>query len=159
MSYTDTEWTFACFAHSSNVFMLDICLYQYFLGRDGQTMAVDTLIRRQDDLYNNAVNVKNRFIELKSKLSDIHSSTALIPLMKLLGVYFKIVIICQPSKKETRKSVHELVDFFRIIDYDMKKFYNYYKWKGLKYVKLYEQIGLSVYPIYNIYNKYFIFKK
>lgn len=153
MSYTDTEWTFACFAHSSTVQFIDVCLYQYYLGREGQTMAIDALIRRQDDLYENAINVLNRYNPLHTRLAHIHRKTALIPLFKLLSVYFKVALICQPSNKTSKFRLKTIVKAIRDTEENIPRFFLRYRWKGIPYVWLYYMTGLSFYPLYKIFKK------
>ena len=153
ISYTDTEWTFACFAHAATVQFVNVCLYQYYLGREGQTMSIDALIRRQDDLYENAINVLASYHMLYTKLSDMHRATALTPLLKLLSVYFKVAVVCQPSTMETKRRVNTIIEGVKAADLTMRNFYKHYLWKGIPYVWLYHKVGLSLHPIYKSFKK------
>lgn len=38
ISYTDTEWVFSPITHVKTIYYIDVCIYQYLLGREGQTM-------------------------------------------------------------------------------------------------------------------------
>lgn len=45
ISYTDTEWAYIPLQSVNNVFYMNETLYQYFVGREGQTMDQSVLIR------------------------------------------------------------------------------------------------------------------
>ncbi len=45
MSYTDQEWMGEPMTTVDTVYYLDVCLYQYLVGRDGQTVDPNTLIK------------------------------------------------------------------------------------------------------------------
>lgn len=45
MSYTDQEWMGKPMTTVNTVYYMDICLYQYLVGRNGQTISPETLMR------------------------------------------------------------------------------------------------------------------
>lgn len=45
VSYTDTEWCFSPIVNASSIYYIPGCLYLYFMGREGQTMAPEVFKR------------------------------------------------------------------------------------------------------------------
>jgi glycosyltransferase involved in cell wall biosynthesis len=50
ISYTDTEWSIIPLLYVKTMVCLPICLYQYLVGRDGQTMEASVLYNRRGHL-------------------------------------------------------------------------------------------------------------
>lgn len=93
--YTDTEWATVLMAICRTYFCLDVNVYRYTIGRDGQSMSPDQLIR----------NMSHLFIVLKSLIAIYNSNNKNIDNQRLFNyiinrhkqVYFIAVNNWQPA--------------------------------------------------------------
>ncbi len=46
--YTDLEYVYTPLSCARDFYALDLCLYQYLVGRDGQSVAIDVLVKNND---------------------------------------------------------------------------------------------------------------
>ena len=58
--YTDTEYSYTPLACASNIYFLDISLYQYFLGRNDQSMASDVLLKNFNHILTEITQIQVR---------------------------------------------------------------------------------------------------
>lgn len=49
VSYTDMEWVFHPMSVVNTVYYCQLCIYKYFMGRKGQTVDYDVILKRQGD--------------------------------------------------------------------------------------------------------------
>lgn len=63
ISYTDMQFVFYSILYSSTVGFCDYNIYQYCLGRDGQTMSVSSMIKNHNHFY---LNAKRLLLEYKN---------------------------------------------------------------------------------------------
>ena len=50
ISYTDTEWAVLPLPSAKNITYIDLCVYKYFLGREGQTVSPDNYLKNNTQI-------------------------------------------------------------------------------------------------------------
>lgn len=68
--YTDVEFCFYSILYAETVTFLNINLYQYFLGREGQSVSINTSIKRYNDFFLVTYRLITDFIKQESNLSE-----------------------------------------------------------------------------------------
>ena len=64
ISYTDQEWCFFPLMHVKTMLYVDVPLYDYFMGRPGQTMSPESLKKTIDHVIKVANNMLEKYIQL-----------------------------------------------------------------------------------------------
>ncbi len=70
ISYTDIEYCYFPLAKAKTFRYIDIVLYQYLVGRDGQTVSVESSIKHFRDYHMVASRVLNDYASIQSELSE-----------------------------------------------------------------------------------------
>ena len=65
ISYTDTEYCYFPIIYATTFVFLDVNLYQYLIGREGQTVSKEAIIRNQDNFYKVAKRILSDYISNK----------------------------------------------------------------------------------------------
>lgn len=94
ISYTDTEWTTLPIMNVSSVFYIPIYIYNYFVGRAGQTITPKIFIKRRQDVYI----IHNRILEFCTEYHLLKGNISLFYLKRLKGFYnhlFTLSLICR----------------------------------------------------------------
>lgn len=66
ISYTDQEWCFFPIMEARTMFYIDVPLYNYFIGRPGQTMSPESLKKTVEHVIKVADNMLEKYIQLDS---------------------------------------------------------------------------------------------
>lgn len=81
ISYTDTEYCFYPFCAANNMMFFNVNLYQYFIGREGQTVSKDSVIKNFDHFYKvgkrmlyNYLQNKNLSVNKRNSLANFISN-------------------------------------------------------------------------------------
>lgn len=109
ISYTDTEWAVIPLYHCKNFTCLDIIVYHYFLGREGQTVSPEKISKS----INQLVTVFFRLIDF---YNDYPTDS---PLKKSLFImtYYRLEFLCFTAMKYWDGSIAEM---FKDFDYRLK---------------------------------------
>lgn len=137
ISYTDTEYVYFPLKFAKNIMFLDIILYQYFLGRDGQSVSSAVSSKSIGNYYKILNRLLNDYISLlhgfipKQRLFNIS-----IPLYNIARAYFVNSIIRASYSEENDIRMHEVL--LKIKDNDIRLFENLLNTKSCKvpYIKL-----------------------
>ena len=70
ISYTDTQFVFYAVLYSNTCVFYDLPIYQYYLGRDGQTMSMASMIKSNMHFYKNGKVLLDEFIQLPRTVSE-----------------------------------------------------------------------------------------
>lgn len=90
ISYTDTEWSIIPFVHCKTIRFLDLLLYRYLLGREGQTMDPKSIAKSLTQLFM----VLNSLTESYSTFNGSPSAKALFKqflIERHIYVYFQSI--------------------------------------------------------------------
>lgn len=107
--YTDHMFIFFCIAHSKSFKYIDNAMYQYRLGRDGQSVSLQGLLKHTDDTLKvlNAEFDYLRKIKLEPEQLDI--------IHDYMAILAKDVIVCNllhnctPNRKQQIKSIDKTI--------------------------------------------------
>ena len=105
ISYTDTEFIFYPLAAVKTILPLNICLYYWTWGREGQTSAVKAMKKSLNDRYKTTIRVLNDYIkDTKTGKAQKYYQAALVALT--LGEYYATFLLYlgknEHEKEESR---------------------------------------------------------
>lgn len=70
ISYTDNQFAFYSILYSETCAFFDKPIYYYYLGRDGQTMTVTSMIKSNMHFYENAKRLLETFVKLTPEINE-----------------------------------------------------------------------------------------
>ena len=111
ISYTDTQFVFYSILYSKSIKFCPYNIYQYCLGRDGQTMSVSSMLKNNEHFYINAKRLLldyRQYVELNNYSAKIESLKCCINYELLC--YRDIVLAYLKYNKEELKLFQELVE-------------------------------------------------
>lgn len=90
ISYTDTEWSFIPFMNLTTVCYFQIKIYNYLVGRNGQTMAPDVFLKKFDEM----LCVRTKLLDFCTNHNLFYSEKSLFYRHRLLGFYIRTYTDC-----------------------------------------------------------------
>lgn len=147
ISYTDTEYVFYPLAHVKNIIFFDITLYQYFVGRDGQTVSISSRIQHAEDMFR----IVNRMLE--NPLSKEQNNTYYLQcgyMTHAIATYYHIILVLQKLTKSNKMRLIEFDKKVKRYDSNLYKLLNKVKCMGIPYIYFWRTFHLSIIPS-NIY--------
>lgn len=151
ISYTDVEWTFLPITTVQTAFYLNQPLYNYLLGREGQTMNQNNVIRNINSLKTLSLSLIKNYTNSYIKNDLYQQYLRYRILLELIRIY-KIYLIFK------QKDYKELIDFDKQIEQTNKEIYdsleNFTINKYLKYIRVWRRFkyNKAIYPFlaYNL---------
>lgn len=139
ISYTDTQFVFSSLLYSKSVSFISLRIYNYYLGRDGQTMSAASLVKSYMHLFWNAEKMVDDFVKWKEYLSANKIGILMKPIFLELGTFYGTVFqyIDHPTEK------------LRLLDTIIKK-----SKKSINPCPIYD--GMMKYNTYKLWKKYHI---
>lgn len=147
ISYTDTEYVYYPLIMAKTLIPFDIVLYCYNIGREGQTVSVDSMIKNRDSY----TKLYSRFIKdynyIKGNLSSMTVRRNILTSIvhNMLRIYIKYSSYDIKIEKELRCILKEIKDS----DRELYNLIIYKKVHGLHPYKLWEILGKLWFVIYN----------
>ena len=86
ISYTDAEWATLPIINVSSVYYVPLCIYNYFVGRDGQTMDPKIFFSRRMDVFH----VYTRILEFCADNNLLQSSISSFYIKRLKNYYLQL---------------------------------------------------------------------
>lgn len=86
ISYTDTEWTTLPIMNVSSVFYIPIHIYNYLVGRSGQTVDPNIYIKKRHETYL----IHNRILDFCIENHLLKGNISLFYLKRLKGIYNRL---------------------------------------------------------------------
>ena len=111
ISYTDTEFVFYPLAAVKKILPLDICLYYWTLGREGQTSSSEKMLEMIDDRYKTTKRVLDDYIKEKNTGSAQREYQAALVTLTM-GVYYSVILTIDKTDAEERRA-RELYDLMK----------------------------------------------
>jgi glycosyltransferase involved in cell wall biosynthesis len=98
ISYTDTEYIFYPLGHIKSYTYLNIILYKYYIGRNGQSISLSSMVRNKEHFYL----LIYRMIEYlgQNNCSDKVKKFRYFILESLCCTYYRIILIFNRKSKE-----------------------------------------------------------
>lgn len=108
ISYTDNEFVYFPYNHIDKVVFLDYDVYQYFIGREGQSVSLKDSLKRINDVYI----IANRFLDDYAENKDTYTTDLVRDVKENYVIrsfvgYFN-VILANPKKDETEEKLKVL---------------------------------------------------
>lgn len=124
ISYTDQEWIFYPMLKARTVKFFDLYLYQYVLGREGQTMNLKTLYRNIWMIENLIMQMLARLKDSKNKIPNCKQKYAENVLKIQIRLIYEVELLQQKKKNCNVKFLREMekellsynIDFYKIFD-------------------------------------------
>lgn len=93
ISYTDTQFVFYSILYAENISFFESVIYNYYLGRDGQTASKTSVIRSHMHLYQNAERLIEEYISYTEKLSKNKIDNLVSPIFSEIYAFYKTVFL------------------------------------------------------------------
>lgn len=144
--YTDTEYVYFGLIHSLTLYALDITLYQYFIGRDDQSVSFISL---KNNLHHRWIIIK-RLIEDKSYLMGNLNSNNIKNniLFSLFSVILSCNLLYSFYNKDKDETMYEIMMLFKRDNISLYKKLIALKVKKIPYVKMWLNIRFFYYIIF-----------
>lgn len=101
ISYTDTQFVFSSLLFSDTVSFIPLRIYNYYLGRDGQTMSTASLLKSYMHLYKNAEKMVGDYTKWDKPISKTKVDLLMKPIFLEIGTFYGTVFkyLDYPSEK------------------------------------------------------------
>lgn len=110
ISYTDTQFVFYSFLYAHSLSFFGATIYNYYLGRDGQTMSKESLIRSHMQLFQNAERMVNEYVANNEKLSKNKMNCLMASIFLEIGTYYGIVFMDIKDNTKQLSLLEDLVN-------------------------------------------------
>ena len=139
ISYTDTEFNYFCLLYSETISFMDIDVYKYLIGREGQTISPEASIKHADNYLKVARRLLDDYVSRTNSISLSRKNNIVIPIKKILSCFFNTELLAKNKEDINKAGVKELIEKCECSGIDIRSF-DYHK---LKYVYFYNKFGLS----------------
>lgn len=144
ISYTDIEFCYFPLTSARTFLYVGVCLYNYFIGREGQTVAKEAEIRHYNDFYlvcrrivPDYINKCTSFSLNRKKMLTQIMSSPLINLLYIQLVYNKAIDSCQLEKMK------EIISFVKKDGY-LSRLIRYSTYRKIPYYLLWEKFNVRL---------------
>ena len=146
ISYTDTEFNYFSLLYSRQVVFLNYKVYNYLLGREGQTMSAAAAAKNSNNYYK----VGRRLMEdfTTQEMAANKRKTLFIPVNNVVSSFFYTELFVKNTSIVNKEELHELVKLCGKCGVDTSIF----KFHSLRYVDIYKECGLTFHWLYVLYN-------
>lgn len=143
ISYTDAEYCYYPYVKSHSISFYDINLYQYFIGREGQTVSKDSVKRNFDSFYKVGKRMLDDFISGSYSKNNKRISTINFISNSLFNIYCVYLVYLTKSSKEQINMVNEIDSLVRM-DTDLNKKVLKFTYKKIPFVFLWRYFGFKL---------------
>ncbi|MDR1896634.1 MAG: glycosyltransferase family 2 protein [Prevotellaceae bacterium] len=133
--YTDTEYCFYPLEYVNNFMYLDIVLYKYYIGRDGQSVSEVSIAKNKEHSYQ----IINRMIEYFNsyhhELSEMVRQTQFTVMKNILNLYYRAVLVYNKRNNEDQIKLKNIDISLMNIDYKLYMSMEEVKYFKMNYIK------------------------
>lgn len=138
ISYTDTLFASIPLFFAKDLIYLDLKIYRYFIGRDGQTIAPATIRKNRKQTQQVILNYYQKYLEYRKDLSPTKNGYILNNIKNYMEMYFRILhhLPFADAKKELaewNQYVKNTVDHQFFTNSKMWKYYNLLPYRVFRY--------------------------
>lgn len=138
ISYTDTLFASIPLFFAKDLIYLDLKVYRYFIGRDGQTIAPATIRKNRKQTQQVILNYYQKYLEYRKDLSPAKNEYILNDIKSYMEMYFRILhhLPFADAKKELaewNQYVKNTVDHQFFTNSKMWKYYNLLPYRVFRY--------------------------
>lgn len=146
ISYTDSEYVYYPFSVAKTFMAFNIILYCYNVGREGQTVSVESMIKNRD----NYSKLFNRYIQDKNYLSGNLAAILVrrIILALLVSDMLRIYIKYSSYNKETEQKLRHVLKQVKEQDVELYRKIVYKRVNGIYPYKIWKMLGKFWFFIY-----------
>lgn len=109
ISYTDSQFFFYSVLSATTVTFFDKVIYRYYLGRDGQTMSIESMSKNVMHFYINAERLINEFSMIATPMERHKRELLQFQIDSEVGMFIKVVLLYAPNYREGIKRFHHLI--------------------------------------------------
>ncbi|WP_278969579.1 glycosyltransferase family 2 protein [Phocaeicola barnesiae] len=147
ISYTDTEYVFYPIAYIKTVIFYDLTLYQYYVGRNGQTVSISSRIQHSDDM----LKIVNRMLNtsLSSESNNIYYLQCGY-MTHAIATFYHIMLVLQPLTNLNRMKLVTLDNKIKKYSLHLYGELNAIKCVGIPYIQIWRKFHYAIIP-YKLY--------
>ena len=113
ISYTDIEYCYFPLVKAKTFRYVDIILYQYLVGRDGQTVSVDSSIKHFQDYYKVASRVLNDYSSIQYDISKFRQELlSRLIFNPVINIYLITLVYC---RRKVKSEYELMLDFDKLL--------------------------------------------
>lgn len=105
ISYTDAEYCYYPFVKASTMMFLNLDLYQYFIGREGQTVSKESMIKNFNHFYLVGIRMLKDYLSMNSYSPNKKETLIHFIANSLFGIYAVCLVL---SKKVSSEQMNKL---------------------------------------------------
>lgn len=152
ISYTDIEFCLYSAPYINNVMYVDVDLYQYSIGRDGQTVSFSSYLKN----FGNVIRILNRWKENVEKGIVVIDNKQEYIIKLLFPVFYKISLCYKERNTQEFAFFLSFDNFLSSASSSLFSYVNGFTIKGFHYVKIwrYLKVNYTKYPLKFIFDYY-----
>lgn len=144
ISYTDNEYCFYPLTKSQRFVFLPINLFNYFIGRDGQTISPASILKNYANFYKIGKRMIPVYLKISSGLSEARKSSMFKFLHAVLYPLYEIPLKLDLPYDAERIAMLKEIEAMVSKDSDLKAMTNTLKYRHFSYVQLWRYTGIRV---------------
>jgi len=148
ISYTDTEFNYFSLLYSQQIVFLNYKVYNYLLGREGQTMSPSAVAKCSSNYFKVARRLMNDYVAHIGKITGNKRNTIFIPIRNVVSSYFFAELFVKEYGAVNKEELNELL----VLCDQSNVSTSGIKFRGLKYVDIYKNTGMTFHWLYMLYN-------
>lgn len=129
ISYTDTLFAVIPLFFAKDLIYLDLKIYRYFIGRDGQTIAPETIKKNRRQTQQVIINYYEKYLEYKNILSPTKKKYILNDIKSYIQIYFRMLhhlpfAVAKKELAEWNQYIKSTPNYKFFTDSKMWRYYN-----------------------------------
>lgn len=142
ISYTDTEFVFIPMICVNTILLIDICLYSYHMGREGQTVTMNPSRMRTEQYYKVANRLLELYVEHYNAVNPSVRHTQSCCLKNVISSYFLYSLLYLPKEQNTEGKLRGIKSRILSVDKNFWTYLSSVKKSRVKYIQLWERHGI-----------------
>jgi glycosyltransferase involved in cell wall biosynthesis len=143
ISYTDIEYCYFPFSRAKQMVFLDIYLYVYWLGRDGQTMQRENVIKNVSHFYKVTNRIIKDYID-NQKAYKLRQLPLIYIISNPLYQIYAISLLYQSNPTPQQYELLCKTDEMVMCNKSLYQYVNSYSFKKIPFVWLWHTFGLKI---------------
>lgn len=145
ISYTDTEYVYYPLMAVEKIVFYDICLYRYFIGREGQSISIPSRIKHADDML--VILQRMMSTPLSEELDNGFKKDVRLCLQRVFfSSYYWSILVIQRLTPENNKKLLQLDKRLKTWDFELYQELDTVKCLGIEYIKHWRKTGRAIIP-------------
>lgn len=140
--YVDNEYAYYPFEHINSVLFINIILYKYFIGREGQTVNIKTLIKNSSA----HLQIINKMLEQYTETDSSTFTFNTLFLCRILNSYYRIKLVFQNKNKDEDKKLKEIDVFIKSKGNKLYRILGKQTCAKIPYIYIWRKTGIHIIP-------------